>query len=93
VFVARSEWHGLQLSERTVVGLPDASEPACVTLAAQRAETVPTYLVVPLAGDPPAWIDELLAEVERTHPPLAWRDRLVAVYDLHDQPDPGLSLS
>lgn len=99
VLVARREWHGLELPERAVEGVPDGTRPALAALARGRraAEAgaseapVPAYLVVPLAGDPPSWIGELLAELERTQAPLARRDRLAAVFDLHAHPDPRMS--
>jgi hypothetical protein len=90
VLVARHEWHGLELRERAVLALPDGTQPTLAALAAQRAGEEPAYVVVPLAGDPPGWIGELLAELERAHAPLACRERLVAVFDLHAHtPIPG----
>jgi hypothetical protein len=91
VLLARREWQGLELPERAVVALPDGAQPALAALEHQRGAGDPAYLVVPLAGDPPDWIDELLAEVERTREPLAARAQLAAVYDVHPDPDPGTS--
>lgn len=82
VLVARHEWHALQLPDRAVLPLPDGAEPALASLARQPAAELPAYVVVPLAGEPPDWVDELLAALERTLEPLARRAALAAVYEL-----------
>jgi hypothetical protein len=83
VLVACHEWHALELPQRAVVALPDGARPTLAALARERADAGPAYVVVPLAGEPPAWIGELRAELQRSAEPLACRDRLAAVYDLH----------
>jgi hypothetical protein len=84
VLVARHEWSGLELPERAVVPLPDGTHATLAAAERQPADDdAPAYLVVPLAGDPPPWVGELVAELARTRDPIARRDSLAAVFDLH----------
>jgi hypothetical protein len=86
VLVAGDGWDELALAPRAVARVPGradgGAQEALAELEDARHAGGAAYLVVPLAGGPPAWAGALLAALEAERPPLARRERLAAVFDL-----------
>jgi hypothetical protein len=78
-------WDDLPLAARAVHRIDGGAHDALAAIEAARRDDGATYLVVPLAGEPPAWV----AAIERERAPLARRERLAAVFDLQSPPTTG----
>lgn len=86
VLVAGCPCEELALDPRAVAPLPaqpdEGAWEAFDQLEALRRTGEAAYLVVPLAGERPAWLPDLLGAVERRQGALARRERLAAVFDI-----------